>query len=111
MAQLGRALGSGPRGRWFKSSQPDHECQTARGFGLWPFLCVWRLPPRIEFVKPGVENGTKYRVRGFLLDEVSNGLDEFTKGLSDSAPTKEIEILAIAAAQRSAFFSARFTFQ
>lgn len=24
VAQLGRALGSGPRGRWFKSSQPDH---------------------------------------------------------------------------------------
>lgn len=24
MAQLGRALGSGPRGRWFESSQPDH---------------------------------------------------------------------------------------
>ena|GEM_PF-5315061 len=24
VAQLGRALGSGPRGRWFKSSHPDH---------------------------------------------------------------------------------------
>ena len=69
------------------------------------------MPPRFEFVKPGVENGIECRVRGFLLDKVSNGLDEFTKGLSDSALTKEIEILAIAAAQRPAFFSARFTFQ
>ena len=32
MAQLGRALGSGPRGRWFKSSQPDHE------IGCWSFV-------------------------------------------------------------------------
>ena len=24
VAQLGRALGSGPRGRWFESSRPDH---------------------------------------------------------------------------------------
>ena len=24
VAQLGRALGSGPRGRWFKSSHSDH---------------------------------------------------------------------------------------
>lgn len=72
-------------------------------------MCVWRLPPRIEFVKPGVENGTKYRVRGFLLDEVSNGLDEFTKGLIDDVPMREIAILAIAAARRSAFFSAGFS--
>ena len=34
VAQLGRALGSGPRGRWFKSSQPDHE------IGCWSFVSL-----------------------------------------------------------------------
>lgn len=31
VAQLGRALGSGPRGRWFESSQPDQFEVYARG--------------------------------------------------------------------------------
>ena len=30
VAQLGSALGSGPRGRWFESSHSDHLCSTKR---------------------------------------------------------------------------------
>ena len=42
MAQLGRALGSGPRGRWFKSSRPDHlNCRPgACAPGLFRVCCV-----------------------------------------------------------------------
>ena len=30
VAQFGSAFGSGPRGRWFKSSRPDHQKQQER---------------------------------------------------------------------------------
>lgn len=43
VAQLGRALGSGPRGRWFESSQPDHESAGRRPYGFRPFLFATAL--------------------------------------------------------------------
>ncbi|CCQ97692.1 hypothetical protein CULT_70001 [[Clostridium] ultunense Esp] len=40
LAQLGRALGSGPRGRRFESCNPDHVyggvAQLARAYGSYP---------------------------------------------------------------------------
>ena len=30
VAQFGRALGSGPRGRWFESSHSDHNADTKK---------------------------------------------------------------------------------
>ena len=30
VAQFGRALGSGPRGRWFESSHSDHNVETKK---------------------------------------------------------------------------------
>lgn len=41
VAQLGRALGSGPRGRWFKSSQPDHFSFFNKLFNF-PYLMLFK---------------------------------------------------------------------
>ena len=52
MAQLGRALGSGPRGRWFKSSHPDQSIFTLTTEALWDnlFMDTRRTHPSFEQV-------------------------------------------------------------
>ena len=54
VAQLGRALGSGPRGRWFKSSQPDHECFRSADSLLACFALgvVWQKSRFISYRAP-----------------------------------------------------------
>jgi hypothetical protein len=61
VAQPGRALGSGPRGRWFKSSRPDQNCENSGRFsfgkiGLSSLGTLaevgesgWSLPPMNRF--------------------------------------------------------------
>ena len=46
VAQPGRALGSGPRGRRFKSSRPDHFISITYGCQHWPplLLCGQFVP-------------------------------------------------------------------
>src|SRR5262249_30345028 len=65
VAQLGRALGSGPRGRWFKSSRPDQRPRwggpTGRRARVAPPRPPHRMnatltPPR-EFVEFLLESG------------------------------------------------------
>ena len=41
VAQLGSALGSGPRGRWFESSRPDHFFSISEGDVILYFPVVY----------------------------------------------------------------------
>ena len=45
VAQPGRALGSGPRGRRFESSRPDHSIQNTAVADRRPFLFCARSSP------------------------------------------------------------------
>ena len=67
MAQFGRALGSGPRGRWFKSSQPDHfillqKTHTKDAYKTYERSIYLRLPKNIT-IRTRATNQREYNLQ------------------------------------------------
>ena len=64
VAQLGRALGSGPRGRWFESSRPDH-FGNVQGPRQSRAFCLSGYPDSLPVTAPG--SSTRSRVSATRL--------------------------------------------
>ena len=58
MAQLGSALGSGPRGRWFESSHSDHK------YGAVPEVLLFGAAPQLS-------------IQAYFFRAVKNSENEF----------------------------------